>query len=119
MNIGVIGLGYVGSAITGGMEKYFKYRVYTECGIPEVKLLGQKSDWEKLHNNVLELIEWNKKNKVGLDKWLDSLEPFVKELYHTAEGYKNMKFWKNIYKQEGGSGGDRVTGEILKLYPKL
>ncbi|KAG9305414.1 hypothetical protein G9A89_011547 [Geosiphon pyriformis] len=54
-------------------KKYFKYRVWTRCGIPKVTLEGTLEDWENLKKKVVKLRELS----LDMDFWLDRLEPVV------------------------------------------
>ncbi|KAF1932742.1 uncharacterized protein M421DRAFT_89100 [Didymella exigua CBS 183.55] len=43
----------------GAMQKYFSCEMAPLCGIPSVTLLGERADWEKIHNRL------NKLSKFG------------------------------------------------------
>ncbi len=55
------------------MKKYFDYREMTECGIPEVKLLGTVEDWILFDEKISELAKWDAEHKIGLEEWIKDL----------------------------------------------
>ena len=42
------------------MQHYFRYALYTRCGLPTVTLLGEKSDWETILNRIEKLSSFSK-----------------------------------------------------------
>jgi hypothetical protein len=93
------------------MKSYFKYAVRTLCGIPTITLLGEVSDWKSLRTRAENLAEFD------LDWWVKPLTQTLDHFVKAAEGNPDLKFWDNMYKQSGGSGGPYATGWINTLFP--
>jgi hypothetical protein len=97
------------------MQQYFEYYCSTLCGIPEIRLHGDKQDWQKVREKkdtliaiIPELSVWSKALDEILDHFLSAFDDKVDE-----------KFWSEIYKVSGGSGGPFISGWILALFPYL
>lgn len=95
------------------MQSYFKYEIFTKCGIPEITLEGTPEDWKLLRNRIDGL------RKYHLDHWIDDLAPILDEFVNASKGQINAKFWREIYKMDDGSGGTYITGWIAKFFPYL
>ena len=102
------------------MKSYLDYSVMTLCGIPQITLEGTPDDWKKLQDKVAKLIGMNKDNCLELKWWLDKLVPVVEKICEAGiEGKIDGKFWSEIYKCEGGSGGPYLSGWITTFFPYL
>jgi hypothetical protein len=95
------------------MSKYFDYTCHTMCGIPEITLLGTPQDWQDILTRVHNISEFD------LSWWTSKLEPIMQEFVNAARGNTNTNFWKNIYKESGGSGGPFISGWATQLFPYL
>jgi hypothetical protein len=95
------------------MKSYFKYAVRTLCGIPNVTLTGTVEDWRSIRTRAENLAEFD------LDWWVKSLVPVLDHFVAAAEGNPDIKFWDNMYKQGGGSGGPYCSGWVNVLFPYL
>jgi hypothetical protein len=95
------------------MQSYFKYGVFTRCGIPEITLDGTADDWRSIRGRARALEEYE------LTWWTDALGPVLDQLVATAEGRVDLPFWKAFFKHENGSGGPWVRGWINVLFPYL
>lgn len=104
------------------VKSYFEYIVYRiACGIPTITLQGSVEDWQ----HVLE--KTNNLKQYGLESWVNSLEPILKEFIQAADGHPNQKFWKGMVKKQeveklkgGACSPDKPTeldGWLLKLFP--
>lgn len=104
------------------VKSYFEYIVYRiACGIPTITLQGTVEDWQ----HVLE--KTNNLKQYGLESWVNSLEPILKEFIQAADGHPNQKFWKGMVKKQeveklkgGACSPDKPTeldGWLLKLFP--
>lgn len=93
------------------MQKFFSYGVMTCCGIPQVTLTGEVADWKKLYNKAAVLAEYD------LAWWTKELLPVLEQFKLSAEGKADIDWWKSFYNQYSMSGGDTVTGHILKFFP--
>ena len=56
------------------VKSYFDYTVIvTVCGIPSITLTGTPEDWQRVLDKTMKLKHY------GLDQWIESLEPILKE----------------------------------------
>lgn len=98
------------------MQKYFDYMFSTMCGIPEIRLTGNKEDWvnvKKKTNEILKLIP-------DLKCWIDgSLNEILDNFIGVFDDKIDKSFWNEIYKCNGGSGGPYISGWIIALFPYL
>jgi hypothetical protein len=77
------------------MHNYFDYDCCTECGIPEIRIVGEKKDWEKVRSKTAELI----KLIPELQKWLDSgLADILNQFVDVFDDKIDTYFWNIIYK---------------------
>lgn len=90
---------------------YYDYRMRTLCGIPRVKLEGDKEDWDLLVSRTQEL----SRAFVGLSEYFSNLIPVLQEVTSAFDGNTNEEFWMSLYKRGGGSGGPYVQGWITSL----
>jgi len=98
-------------------KQYFDYGMETCCWIPEIRLRGTVSDWEKLKEKASLL------QKYDLDWWIPSLLKVLDQfiaIYKTPQlTVETYNFWASIYKFKGGSGGNSTSGWINVLMPYL
>jgi len=95
------------------MKSYYKYAVRTLCGIPNITLTGTVEDWKNIRTRAENLAEFD------LDWWVNSLIPTLDHFVSAAEGKANLKFWDEMYKNSGGSGGPYISGWVNTLMPYL
>ena len=62
------------------MQSYFRYEVFTCCGIPNVSLKGRVEDWENLKAKTKEL------EKFDAEFWIGRLIPILDEFIQAAKG---------------------------------
>lgn len=93
------------------MQHYFDYSVSTVCGIPEVTLTGTVDDWALLRRKALTLAEFD------LEWWTALLAPLLDEFVAAAAGRPDVEFWRHVFKDSSGSGGTKIRGWILLLFP--
>ena len=105
------------------MKSYFDYTVVLICGIPSITLTGTLEDWRHVLEKTMKLKHY------GLDEWIESLEPILKEFVRAAEGHPNREFWQDIVMKKrvdevrgrGGCGNytkpTEFDGWFLKLFP--
>ena len=104
------------------VKSYFEYIVeYIACGIPSITLDGSVEDWKRVREKTMQL------KKYGLEKWIDSLDPILKEFILAADGKPNQIFWKSMIKKQSvdrlAGGGclfempTQLDGWLLKLFP--
>ncbi|MEL6655086.1 MAG: DUF4419 domain-containing protein [Bacteroidota bacterium] len=97
------------------MQPYFKYIVNISiCGIPKITVEGSASDWDK----ILSKLDYFK--SLELDWWFKDLEPIIKEIRDTANGKRNLAFWRNIFKvhtKETYGKPKVIDGWITCFYP--
>jgi len=95
------------------LQRYFEYRLWVICGIPQVTMLGTVDDWRKIERRVAALATYD------LSWWTDLLLPVCKELRRTVEGDPDLDFWQCIYMPQEVYGGEVVTGWIARFFPYL
>lgn len=90
---------------------YFDLSVACVCGIPELTLLGEASDWRGMRERVDVLAE------LDLGWWTSSLAPILDKLALASEGRPDAKFFRDIYKPQDAYGGEVIVGWSARLYP--
>jgi hypothetical protein len=95
------------------VQSYFSYEFHTLCGIPAVTLEGTVEDWEKVHDRVGRLGEYD------LSWWTDQVRAITEEFVKAAKGQPTHSFWKGLYKEDDGSGGPYLSGWLVRLLPYL
>ncbi|KAI9237867.1 MAG: hypothetical protein BYD32DRAFT_415341 [Podila humilis] len=93
------------------LKKYFKYSIFTECGLPAVTLLGEKGDWEKLLVRIEKLTEYGEETT----QWRNLLEAVLTgfvETFNNPDSEETKDFWRKIAHLRGGSGPSYISGWI-------
>jgi hypothetical protein len=93
------------------VQRFFKYELYTLCGIPEITLEGTVADWRALRRRAQALEEYD------AAFWTKELGPVLDKVVATAEGKVDREFWEMFFKHADGSGGPWVRGWINVLFP--
>lgn len=94
------------------VKDYYEFYVATACGIPEIKLLGERKDWVWMYENVDQF------TKLGLEEWVTVLKPILKNFVDAFEGNVDKSFWCNILTTKSISGGPlRITGWVKDFFP--
>ncbi|KAN0028208.1 hypothetical protein ACTFIV_010046 [Dictyostelium citrinum] len=91
------------------MKKYFKFVMKTECGLPEVTLLGEISDWINLKERVSLLIHFDTENN-QMSKWLRYLLPIMDKFIESIGGKPDIKWWNQMVNFNEQSGGSELSG---------
>jgi HEAT repeat protein len=95
------------------LSNYFNYDVATLCGIPEIKLEGTPEDWKKIIDKADELAKYD------MNWWIVEIIPYLKKIHESSQGNVDRDFWQSIYKVRSESGGDTVSGWVIKFFPYL
>lgn len=95
------------------MRSYFAYKVHTLCGIPAVTLEGTPEDWRAVAERARSF------GDLGLDWWLDPLGPVLDQFARASRGEVEPTFWRSLYKLHDESGGPKVSGWVVTLFPYL
>ena len=90
---------------------YFDYICKIICGIPEITLLGEPSDWHEITRRVEVLAKYD------LEWWTEWLIPICDQLERTAAGEVNRDFWQCIYMPEETYGDKLITGWVGRMFP--
>lgn len=98
---------------------YYKCMVLA-CNIPEVRVLGDKLEWEKLLTSIDNLKNHYQKNDcltVDIDRYLTKTSAFIKEC---IDNLGDKEFWsKFFFIDKCGSGSQqKVSGHIEKMLIK-
>lgn len=99
--------------LLAAMHHYAEYTLFTLCGIPEITLEGTLADWERLAERAQMFAQYD------LAWWIGPLQPILQQFVAAKRGSINQQFWRSIYKLVDASGGDRISGWILALFPYL
>ena len=102
-----------------GFKNYFSYEIMFCCGIPQVTLLGERSDYVKIKEKI---------NKIGtisdelLAKWVALLHPIIDQMifaFDEPEHVSHNNFWNSILTSEPYGSGSRscITGWLATLVP--
>ena len=98
----------------GSLQKYFDYKFTTKCGLPSVKLLGERSDWQVLLDKLNKLDSFGKE----CAQWRRMLFPVLSRFVQTFDepvSEEVKHFWNRIAHHDVGSGFSYITGWILLL----
>jgi hypothetical protein len=96
------------------LKTYFTFEFNLRCGIPQVTLMGTRTDWIEIFRRVDKLTEY------GPDAiaWLRVLKPVLARLVRSfdpswADSKDGRAFWQRIvHYQQGGSSGSFLSGWI-------
>jgi hypothetical protein len=95
------------------MQSYFSFSVKTLCGIPEIRIEGEKEDWVRIRERIHQWTKWD------LGWWTEHLDDILDKFIASFDGEDHPEFWESFYKINGGSGGPFVSGWINWLFPYL
>ena len=92
------------------VREYYDYHTHTLCGLPEIRLLGNIEDYQRLRESAERLAE---NFQVHLGPYFTNLIPVLKELEQQALGREiDKQFWSSLYKFSSESGTDSFNGWI-------
>lgn len=94
------------------MQRYFDYKIMLLCGLPEVTLLGEVSDWELIRARVERLRKYDE----TLIKWADMLTPVLDHFVQTARGQPDLTWWNRICSNHGGGSGPRYLSGWITTF---
>ena len=76
-------------------KSYFDYSCMTMCGIPEIRLVGTKQDWELIKSKAKDIL----KLMPDMNVWIDGcLGEILDQFTSVFDGKVDKKFWNEIYK---------------------
>jgi hypothetical protein len=94
------------------MKAYFSYTFSLACGLPQVTLLGKKSDWEKILVKIDKLKTYGEQTQ----HWHSLLKPVLTRFvraFDDPHSEANKMFWQQIaHRTGGGSGPTFLSGWI-------
>ncbi|GAQ84728.1 hypothetical protein KFL_002030110 [Klebsormidium nitens] len=111
--------------VMDSMKHYFRYivllgmawdSVVESCGIPSVTLHGTLEDWSRLVEKARAL----RALSIGLDWWLDKLDPVLEQLMATYRGNVDHDWWSQVLSTSGyrsGPSPDYITGWVCAFFP--
>ena len=77
------------------MQKYFDYLLRTTCGIPEIRIKGDKEDWQNVKAKTIQIIQLIP----AFQKWYDNgLEMILDQFINVYDNKIDTSFWNKIYK---------------------
>jgi hypothetical protein len=93
------------------MKKYFDYKFALCCGLPNVTLLGEVSDWEHLIQKADKIPKYDINGQ--LTKWHVLLMPVLKNMLESVKGNPDLTWWNQVCSHlTGGSGPHYISGWI-------
>ncbi|XP_077977172.1 uncharacterized protein LOC144432769 [Glandiceps talaboti] len=95
------------------MKSYFKYTMWSFCGIPSVTLEGTTEDWISIRERTAKLAHYD------LGWWTTHLLPVLDQFINASKGEVDKSFWSSIYKMNDESDGTYITGWIVTLFPYI
>jgi hypothetical protein len=98
----------------GAMQKYFSYGMGLMCGIPSVTLLGEREDWEKIHNKLNKMSEFGDEPTNLAEQLRPILRKFIAMFDANAKSDPELQaFWGRVAdKHDMGSGPTWFSGWI-------
>ncbi|KAJ4412291.1 hypothetical protein N0V91_000762 [Didymella pomorum] len=98
----------------GTLQKYFSYGMSLLCGIPSVTLLGEREDWQKIHNKLNKLSEFGEEPTNFAEQLRPILRNFISMFDADAKSNPGLQaFWGRIAdKHSMGSGPTWFSGWI-------
>lgn len=90
----------------GTLQKYFSYTMRCTCGIPSVTLLGERSDWEDMLQNLDKLDSFGDEPKT----FASLLRPVVRNFVASFDSTPSESvrgFWDKVVHLRGQSVGPR------------
>jgi hypothetical protein len=94
-------------------KKAFEYIGDSGCGIPSIRIAGEKEDWQA----ILEKLDML--DKIGLANWAKNLKPIIIEFINVFDGKINTEFWQGIYKSASEYAAFYISGWIIKFFPYI
>lgn len=92
-------------------SNFFDYDLDSFCGIPSITLQGSPEDWQLLIEKTEALAKYD------LDWWVKDLTPILKKIHESSKGQVDKFFWESFFKYHSRSGGDKLTGWLIKFFP--
>ena len=89
-------------------QSFMDYDFFNKFAIPQIHILGAKSDWEYLKKKVDELLSLFPL----LTKWNGYLENILDQIIFAFDGMVNVSFWNSLYNEKSGI----VSGWILRFF---
>lgn len=86
------------------------------CGIPSVTLHGTLEDWKRVVDKARAL----RSLSIGLDWWLDKLDPILEQLVATYRGDVDQEWWSQVLSTAGYQSGpspDYIDGWVCAFFP--
>lgn len=91
------------AAMMEAFQRRYKYEVHTRCGLRFVSLLGEASEWRAV-------ADWARASGCP---GVAAAAPILERAFVDADA----RVWNDVYKLRRMSGGERVDGWVLSLFP--
>ena len=93
-------------SVMSALQKFFSYHMaMCGCGLPEVTLLGEVSDWEILRAKIDRLLEFEIERSDYMQQWHTLLAKVLDKLVESASGNPDLKFWETVIKRKPNASG--------------
>ena len=100
-----------GVSVMSALQEFFIYCCGGGCGLPEVTLLGEVSDWEILRAKIDRLLEFELPEHTYMQQWHTWLAHIMDKLVESARGNPDLNFWETCIKHEpNGSAEGHMAG---------
>ena len=76
-------------------KAYFDYKGMLLCGLPNVTLLGEVSDWENVRERANKLLEFDLDQQY-MRRWTEVLLPVLDQFIESAKGNPDLVWWNQI-----------------------
>ena len=76
--------------IMDSMQKFFNYKLTTRCGIPEIRLTGNKEDWENVKRKTSDILKLIPDLKCWID---DNLNEILDHFIAVYDDKIEKSFW--------------------------
>ncbi|KAK2757951.1 hypothetical protein FQN54_004357 [Arachnomyces sp. PD_36] len=98
----------------GTLQKYFDY-VFdaTCCGIPNVTLLGELSDWQEIQRRLEKLTEYGEEPSRFCSMLRPILQSMITTITKGPDDPEVINFWSRMINRHSGSGMDTLTGWMV------
>lgn len=92
-------------------QHFAKYQLRSQCGLPAVKLLGEKSDWENILTRIEKLVHFSNDNLDWYKLLHLAISRFVKA-FEDPNSAENKAIWQHLVGTTEVGGVEFLTGWI-------
>ena len=97
--------------MTSTLQHYVRYKLRPRCGLPEVTLLGDKSDWEAIMTRIEKLLSFSDETWAWYMLVSQVISHFIKA-FEDPDSTENKDFWQNVAQFRTTNGINYLDGWI-------